>query len=145
MPILLLSGSLLLFTVLLIGCAGGGGRPGSEIPPVATTNEPLPQRQSQGSTQSSQTSGIAASRSEPIIYDYPGATRNLNAPTPNPVSAAPKPIGTSISSGLRYHTVMSGDTLWGLSRKYNVTIDSLRAANGLATDTIKPGQNLRIP
>jgi D-gamma-glutamyl-meso-diaminopimelic acid endopeptidase CwlS/peptidoglycan endopeptidase LytE len=40
---------------------------------------------------------------------------------------------------------MSGDTLWGLSRKYNVTIDSLRAANGLATDTIKPGQNLRIP
>jgi LysM repeat protein len=92
---------------------------------------------------------MAASRSEPIIYDYPGATRNLNAPTPAPAATVttttPKPADTSTAGGLRYHTVLSGDTLWGLSKKYNVTVDALRAANGLTTDTIKPGQNLKMP
>ncbi|XP_010274416.1 PREDICTED: uncharacterized protein LOC104609739 [Nelumbo nucifera] len=38
-----------------------------------------------------------------------------------------------------------GDTLWGLSRKYGVSIDAIKAANGLAGDTIYAGKKLIIP
>lgn len=42
------------------------------------------------------------------------------------------------------HTVVSGDTLWGISRKYTVTIDNLKKWNGLTTDTLKIGQVLKL-
>jgi LysM repeat protein len=42
------------------------------------------------------------------------------------------------------YTVASGDTLWGISRKYNVTIDSLKKWNGLTSDTLKIGQTLKL-
>jgi LysM repeat protein len=146
---------LVLLLTFWVACAGGGGsgRAGSEIPSssTATTSEPLPERQDSG-TVGTPYSGISASRSEPIIYDYPGATRNLNAPNPastpssSVVAAAPPTPTISTSGGATItHTVQSGDTLWGISRKYQVTVDALRAANGMVTDVIKPGQTLRIP
>jgi LysM repeat protein len=145
---------LLVSGILLVGCAGGGGRPGSEIP-VATTQEPLPQRQTLPPSTSNQT-GLSASRSEPIIYDYPGATRNLNAPAPvsSPKPAAPTVLPSpspvtahpiQAATAGRSHTVQSGDTLWGLSKKYGVSVEALRTMNALTTDTIKPGQTLKIP
>jgi LysM repeat protein len=150
MPTFTKKGVFFLLPVLFIGCAGGGGRAGSEIP-VATTNDPLPQRQAQ-SAQNPNTSGIAASRSEPIIYDYPGATRNLNAPAPThaspvtPATGTPsKPLTAPLGGAARFHTVQSGDTLWGLSKKYSVSIDAIRTANAMTTDVIKPGQTLKIP
>lgn len=48
--------------------------------------------------------------------------------------------GTNIS-----HTVVSGDSLWGLARKYNTSIESIQAANNLTTTTIRTGQTLSIP
>lgn len=45
----------------------------------------------------------------------------------------------------RIHIVKSGDTLWDLSRTYNVTTRSIAKWNGMAPrDTIKPGQKLVI-
>lgn len=43
------------------------------------------------------------------------------------------------------HTVAKGDTLTSLAKKYNTSIDSLKSANGLRTDTISLGQSLKIP
>lgn len=43
-----------------------------------------------------------------------------------------------------FHTVESGDTLFSLSRKYNVDVESIKMLNSLEGDTIKPGQKLRI-
>ena len=45
------------------------------------------------------------------------------------------------------HIVAKGDTLWGLSRKYNVTVDAIRAANGMAADdnNVRLGQTINIP
>jgi len=44
-----------------------------------------------------------------------------------------------------FHLVKKGDTLFALSRRYRVTLDALRRANGLDTYTIRTGQVLRIP
>lgn len=42
------------------------------------------------------------------------------------------------------HTVESGDTLSKIARKHHTTVDLLKAANGLTSDRIRPGQRLKI-
>lgn len=42
------------------------------------------------------------------------------------------------------YTVVRGDTLWGVSRKFNVTVQNLRDWNGLRSDTLSIGQVLRV-
>ena len=43
------------------------------------------------------------------------------------------------------HVVKAGDTLWGISRQYQVSLESLRLANQLGSDLLIPGQELTIP
>lgn len=43
------------------------------------------------------------------------------------------------------YTVVSGDTLWSIANRFNVTVATLKSANNLTTDTIRLGQNLVIP
>lgn len=45
----------------------------------------------------------------------------------------------------RTHTVVSGNTLWGLSQTYGVTVDAIRVANNLKSDTLSIGQVITIP
>lgn len=42
------------------------------------------------------------------------------------------------------HTVRSGDTLWGISRQYSVSVDQLMSWNSLTSSTIHIGQSLVI-
>jgi N-acetylmuramoyl-L-alanine amidase len=42
------------------------------------------------------------------------------------------------------HTVVSGDTLSGIARRYNTTVANLRTLNNLTSDVIRIGQILRI-
>ncbi|MGI8604204.1 MAG: LysM peptidoglycan-binding domain-containing protein [Verrucomicrobiales bacterium] len=42
-------------------------------------------------------------------------------------------------------TVKSGDTLYSLSRKHGVSIDAIKRANGLPSDTLRDGRKLVIP
>jgi len=44
-----------------------------------------------------------------------------------------------------YHTVASGDTLWSISRRYGVSVTALKQENGLKSDVIRLGANLKIP
>ncbi len=72
-------------------------------------------------------------------YDAPAA---YEEPASSPVvQSSPSP---SIS-GDRMHTVGRGDTLWGIGKKYGVSIDSIKAANGLTSDVAVLGAKLRIP
>jgi len=54
------------------------------------------------------------------------------------------PGGTSSSEGTRY-TVVKGDTLYLISQRFGVSVESIRNANDLRNNTIYPGQVLNIP
>ena len=41
-----------------------------------------------------------------------------------------------------YHVVKHGDTLWDISRKYNVSIEYLKQLNNKQSNKIKPGEKL---
>ncbi|MFH1827583.1 MAG: M23 family metallopeptidase [bacterium] len=43
------------------------------------------------------------------------------------------------------YEVLGGDTLETISKKFNVSVDSIKWANNLNSDTIKPGELLKIP
>ena len=43
------------------------------------------------------------------------------------------------------YTVQPGDTLWLLSRRFNTTVDAIKALNGLTSDLLPIGQVLQIP
>jgi len=42
------------------------------------------------------------------------------------------------------HVVRKGDTLWGISRKYNVSVSKIKRINNLDSNTIIPNQILKI-
>jgi len=52
--------------------------------------------------------------------------------------------GASFSTRNMYHTVQRGDTLFGLSRRYNTTVLFLKSMNNLTGDSIRVGQRLRV-
>lgn len=46
--------------------------------------------------------------------------------------------------GVTTHTVVKGDTLHALARKYNTTVSSIKQRNGLTSDTIHLNDQLKI-
>ena len=61
------------------------------------------------------------------------------APAPAPAQAAPAEPETSI------YVVQSGDYLAKISKRFNVTIASIKSLNNLKGDVIRVGQKLKIP
>jgi LysM repeat protein len=43
------------------------------------------------------------------------------------------------------YTIKSGDSLWSISKAFNVSVDSIKAENKIKNDGIIPGQRLIIP
>lgn len=52
---------------------------------------------------------------------------------------APAPVGT------KTHKIVKGDTLTSVAKKYSTSVESIKSANGLRSDTISLGQTLKIP
>lgn len=71
--------------------------------------------------------------------------QKLNIPAPTTAPTATLPTNGATNGGEKIHVVKSGDTLWGLARKYGVKESELRAANNLKTSGLKVGQKLKIP
>jgi LysM repeat protein len=65
------------------------------------------------------------------------------------VAAAPKPTtvynadGSVVTSG-SLHKVQRGETLWGISKKYNTTVANIQKLNLLKSTTIYVGQSLKV-
>ncbi len=71
----------------------------------------------------------------------PGPVTNpptTDPPTPNPPTTTP-PAGQA-----QYHTVVAGETLYAISRRYGLTVDRLKALNNLTGNIISVGQRLRV-
>lgn len=66
---------------------------------------------------------------------YPGRVLVIPAPIP---TATPVP-------GAQFYVVQPGDQLLRIARRFGLTLSALKAANGLTSDTIQPGQVLVIP
>jgi LysM repeat protein len=70
-------------------------------------------------------------------------------PTVSPLSSAPRSNpnagASSADVGGATYTVQAGDTLYSISRRYNTTVEALKARNGLTSNLISPGQQLSIP
>ena len=47
--------------------------------------------------------------------------------------------------GENYYTVKKGDSLWLIANNYGITVDELKKANNLTSNTLSIGQNLLIP
>ena len=86
----------------------------------------------------------------PTPAPKPPGTASGPKPKP-PVAAAPttKPApavkATPTSKPPIRHTIVKGDTLWGLSRKYGTTVSAIQRANGLKDTNLRIGRTLLIP
>ena len=47
--------------------------------------------------------------------------------------------------GANYYTVKSGDSLWSIAKKYNISVSDLKNANGLTSSLLSIGDVLKIP
>lgn len=71
-------------------------------------------------------------------------TQINNAPKTPPASQPETKSTTKMPATPSYHLVEKGDTLYKLSKQYNVSIEDIKALNKLADESIKLGQELRI-
>lgn len=54
-------------------------------------------------------------------------------------------VASARSEGGGSYRVRRGDSLWGIARRHSVTVDQLKAANGLSSSFLREGQSLVIP
>ena len=47
--------------------------------------------------------------------------------------------------GEKYYTVKSGDSLWSIAKKFNVSVSELKEINGLTSSLLSVGKTLKIP
>ncbi len=75
---------------------------------------------------------------EPEVEEVPRpeVTEEEALPTP--------PVTTTPVSTEQYHTVIKGDTLWGLAKKYNTTVDEIKKLNKLKSNELTIGMKLKV-
>ena len=88
-----------------------------------------------------------------IAIENPGVISGLQIGQALKIPVDPKPLEEVDTSELpepggtgRYHTVMPGETLYGIARIYKLREKDIKQANrGVSAASLKPGQRLRIP
>ena len=87
----------------------------------------------------------------PVRPAEPSPVEVVAAPEPEPVSAtrppaAPVSVPVQARAGIVSYTVAPGETLSGIAARYGVSVETVRAANGLGSaGTIRSGQTLQVP
>ncbi len=57
----------------------------------------------------------------------------------------PKKGDSGVKNDGLVYIVKKGDTLWDIARLYNTTVSKLKELNGLSSNTLKIGQELKVP
>jgi LysM repeat protein len=92
------------------------------------------------------TPGVTPSPSGPTATPRPTVTATPRpTATPTPTATATPTVTPSPTATVRRYTVVSGDTLSRIAARFGVTVNAIRTANNLTTDTIRVGQVLVIP
>jgi LysM repeat protein len=74
---------------------------------------------------------------------FPGQVLQISGTAEKPASSVQKPAAPAKTSSSTYK-VKSGDSLWVIARKHNVSVIELKSLNGLKSDLIRPGQTLKV-
>lgn len=91
---------------------------------------------------------------EAIIVEYGFLDSTLDDPTQlkNDYKNLTKAVVDAILEYIGYsvehenvYTVKSGDSLWSIAKKFNTTVDDLKQANNLTSNSLSIGQKLVIP
>ena len=112
----------------MLVCSGcGKSAADAQSPPPQTLSEPVRQVEPAPSI------APAAPATEDALAQKAGESRALQpfvepAPPPAPVVSAAEAPRSADANG-RYHTLAKGETLYALSRKYNVKVAKIIAAN----------------
>ena len=85
-------------------------------------------------------------------YVYPEVSSvSVAAPAPSyqidlfAPQAANSATSTMVTSSAKNHTVSKGDTLYNISKRYDTSVQSIQAENGLIGTSLSIGQSIRIP
>ncbi|MBX3741538.1 MAG: LysM peptidoglycan-binding domain-containing protein [Akkermansiaceae bacterium] len=81
----------------------------------------------------------------PAAYEDAGSAYTPNIPAAPSTPSAPAHVPSTGGGVAATHTVVKGDTLGGIARKYKVSIASIKAANGMTSDIVVLGKTLKIP
>lgn len=76
-------------------------------------------------------------------YESPAVYEDTAPATVSP--AAPQTRPSAPTAAAKSHTVVRGDSLWALSKKYGVSVDAIKSANGMTKDTVVLGTTIQIP
>lgn len=153
------------------GCSSGTQRFTDSFYTGATANQQQAINKQAGYQQMPQTTGSIQSSDLPPVAGQPSYQAAQSQPQPSygassqptQVASAGQVMGTpphnlgqmsssssstasqSASTKNGSYIVQSGDTLYSVSRKTGVSVDSLKSANGLSNGAIRVGQSLIIP
>jgi LysM repeat protein len=69
----------------------------------------------------------------------------ISALVPAPADGAASPSTATTSKAATHYVVKSGDSLRRIARTHGTTVQAIKVANGLTSDRIVAGQNLKMP
>lgn len=72
------------------------------------------------------------------VYEQPAVYEDTTPAVPDRVAPAP-------AAAAKVHTVVRGDSLWSIGKKYSVSVNSIKQANGMTRDIVVLGSKLKIP
>jgi LysM repeat protein len=73
------------------------------------------------------------------------ALERQKQPTAESKAKPPAPSKPTASAEKKYHTVQKGETLYGISKKYGISVEELRKLNNLSKDpSLRTGQKLLV-
>ncbi|KAL6286249.1 hypothetical protein ACE6H2_010639 [Prunus campanulata] len=107
-----------------------------ETPPHSESTQPIQLTSSQPQPQP---------QPQPLPPQQQPILKEPHPPLPKTITSMDQNVPDTPKSLHKTIEIEKGDTLWGLSREYGVSIDAIKEANGLTGDTIYAGKKLIIP